>query len=154
MQFQLTFEGNLGADPELRISPSGIPVAKMSVVHNTRRRNQSGEWVDGTPLWIQVTCWRDLAERVAKLHRGDAIIVDARDDLSAWAFLTREDEPRPAARLQVTANNVAVSMRFADAQALRKPRQGQPAEADDVWAGTDAQVPENAAELDEQLQSA
>jgi single-strand DNA-binding protein len=110
--------------------------------------------LDGTPLWIQVTCWRELAERVAKLHRGDAVIVDARDDLSAWAFLTREDEPRPAARLQVTANNVAVSMRFAEAQALRQPRQSQPADAGDPWAGTDAQVPDDAAALDEQLQSA
>jgi single-strand DNA-binding protein len=153
MQFQLTFEGNLGADPELRITPSGIPVAKMSIGHSTRHRNQNGEWVDGTPVWIQVTCWRDLAERVAKLHKGDTVIVDARDDLSAWPFLTREEQ-KPAARLQVTANNVAVSMRFTDAKALPKPRKNQPAQVDDPWAGTDTQAPDNAAELDEQLQSA
>ena len=39
MQFTFTFEGNLGSAPEVRFTPSGVAVAKMSVGHNTRRRN-------------------------------------------------------------------------------------------------------------------
>lgn len=154
MQFTFTFEGNLGSAPELRVTPSGVAVAKMSVGHNTRRRNAAGEWVNGDPIWIDVTCWRDLAERVANLSKGDTVIVDARDDLSAWAFLAQATN-KPAARLQVTANNVAVSMRFADATSNRTTRAaGRSDDMQDPWAGTDAQVPDSPAGIAEQMQPA
>jgi single-strand DNA-binding protein len=153
MLFTFTIEGNLGAAPELRHTPSGVPVAKISVGHNTRRRNQSGEWVNGPTVWIDVTCWRELAERVANLTKGDTVIVDARDDLSAWPF-TVQATGSPAARLQVTANNVAVSMRFAEATANRTPSPTGPDPMDDPWAGTDAQAPDSPAEIAEQMQPA
>jgi single-strand DNA-binding protein len=153
MQFTLTIEGNLGSAPELRFTPAGVAVAKMSVGHNTRRRNQAGEWVNGPTLWIDVTCWRDLAERVANLSKGDTVIIDARDDLSAWAY-THQASEKPAARLQVTANNVAVSMRFAEAVAQRTPRTpAGPDAMEDPWAGTDA-VPDNPAGIADQMQPA
>ncbi|HLL67508.1 MAG TPA: single-stranded DNA-binding protein [Micromonosporaceae bacterium] len=151
MQFTFTFEGNLGSAPELRFTPSGVAVAKMSVGHNTRRRNQSGEWVNGSTVWIDVTCWRDLAERVANLSKGDTVIIDARDDLSAWAYLAQATN-KPAARLQVTANNVAVSMRFAEATANRTARPAGPDDMDDPWAGTE--VPDSPAEIAPQMQNA
>jgi single-strand DNA-binding protein len=151
MQFTLTLEGNLGSAPELRFTPAGVAVARMSVGHNTRRRNQAGEWVNGPTMWIDVTCWRELAERVARLSKGDTVIVDARDDLSAWPYLAKADN-KPAARLQVTATNVAVSLRFADATAQRTQRPTGPADMDDPWAGTD--VPDSPAEIADELQTA
>ncbi|GAA2522690.1 single-stranded DNA-binding protein [Pilimelia columellifera] len=147
MQFTFNFEGNLGADPELRVTPSGVMVAKMSVGHSTRRRTTAGEWENGPTVWVEVTCWRELAERVSQLKRGDTVIVDARDDLAAWAY-TNQGSGKAAAKLQVTANNVAVSMRFAEAQALRKQR-NVVADNDDPWAGADAQVPDSPAEISE-----
>ncbi|GGJ75628.1 hypothetical protein GCM10010123_02020 [Pilimelia anulata] len=149
MQFNLTFEGNLGADPELRVTPSGVSVARMSVGHSTRRRDaKSGEWENGPTVWIEVTCWRELADRVAGLKRGDTVIVDGRNDLSAWAY-TVQASGKPAAKLQVTANNVSVSMRFAEAASLRKPRTTVAPDNEDMWAGTEAQVPDSPAELTE-----
>jgi single-strand DNA-binding protein len=151
MQFTFALEGNLGSAPELRVTPSGVAVAKMSVGHNTRRRNQAGEWVNGPTLWIDVTCWRELAERVANLKRGDTVIVEARDDLAAWAYLNQTTS-KPAARLQVTANNVAVSMRFAEATANRSTRAAGPDDMDDPWAG--AEVPDSPAGITPEMQNA
>jgi single-strand DNA-binding protein len=153
MQFTFTFEGNLGSAPELRVTPSGVAVAKMSVGHNTRRRTSAGEWVNGPTLWVDVTCWRELAERVANLNKGDTVIVEARDDLSAWAYLNQNTN-KPAARLQVTANNVAVSMRFAEATANRTPHPAGPQDMEDPWAGTDAQVPDSPADIAPEMQNA
>jgi single-strand DNA-binding protein len=151
MQFNLDFEGNLGSAPELRFTPSGVAVARMSVGHNTRRRDESGKWVNGDTLWIEVTCWRDLAERVAKLNKGDTVTVTARDDLSAWAYINQTTS-KAAARLQVTANNVSLSMRFADANAVRTPRPSSPDPMEDPWAG--AEAPDSPAEIAEQMQDA
>ena len=153
MQFTFTLEGNLGSAPELRLTPSGVAVAKMSVGHNTRRRNTAGERVNGPTLWIDVTCWRELAERVANLSKGDTVIVDARDDLSAWAYLNQNTN-KPAARLQITANNVAVSMRFAEATANCAARPAGPDDMEDPWAGTDTQVPDSPAAIAEEMQTA
>ncbi|MEU7925092.1 single-stranded DNA-binding protein [Micromonospora sp. NPDC049107] len=135
MLFSFTFEGNLADEPELRFSPAGKAVCKLRVGHNTRRRTTAGEWVNGPTMWVTVTCWEALAERVAEsTKKGDTVIVDARDDLSVWAYLNQSTE-KPAGQLQVTAANVALSMRFAPAQSQRtaKPAAG----ADDPWAPSD-----------------
>jgi single-stranded DNA-binding protein len=57
-------------------------------------------------MWVTVTAWETLAERLAEhLHRGDTVIVEARDDLSVWAYLNQSND-KPAGHLQVTAANV------------------------------------------------
>ena len=145
MQYTFTFEGNLGDTPELRVTPSGVPVAKLSVGHSTRYRTADGAWADGKTTWITVTCWRQLAERVANLKKGDTVIVDACDDLSAWAY-TVQATGKPAARLQVTASNVAVSLRFSDAVSQRAARTARPDEMQDPWAA-DEQAADTADEL-------
>jgi len=131
MLFSFTFEGNLGDDPELRFTPSGRAVCRMRVGHNTRRRNSAGEWVNGPTMWVTVTAWEDLAERLAEsLRRGDTVIVEARDDLSVWAYLNQNTD-KPVGQLQVTAANVALSMRFNPAVSQRTSK--PVAEVEDPW---------------------
>jgi single-strand DNA-binding protein len=115
MLYSFTIEGNITRAPELRVTPQGTAVAQFTMVRNARRRDAKGNWVDGRAVWLTVTCWRGLAERVADLRKGDTVIVEAADDLHAEAY-------NGSANLRVTANNVAVSMRFAEARSLRTPR--------------------------------
>jgi single-strand DNA-binding protein len=122
MQFDLTFEGNVAEQPELRFTPSGNALCKFRVGHNTRRQNNAGEWVNGPTVWFTVTAWRDLAERIAEsIRKGDTVIVNARNDLSVFAY-TNQTSGNAAAEVQVTAANVAISLRFAEAQSRRKPK--------------------------------
>jgi single-strand DNA-binding protein len=68
--------GNLGADPELRYTPSGKAVANLRVAVNDRSRGADGEWVEET-LWIRVEVWEQAAERVAEqLRKGNKIYAE------------------------------------------------------------------------------
>ena len=130
MQFDLTVEGNVAAYPELRFTESGKALARFRVGHNTRRRNNGGEWVNGPTIWLTVTCWEALAERVVdSLKPGDTVTVTARDDLSVFAYLNRNTN-KAAGELQVTAANVAMSLRFNAAESRRQPKT---TEAADPW---------------------
>jgi hypothetical protein len=105
MLFTFTIEGNIAAQPRLSRSKNGHPVAVVRVLHNTRYRDAKGQWVDGRTVSIDLVCWRDLAERVAGLAKGDTIIAEVADDLYI-------DTTGRYPALQATARNVAVSMRW------------------------------------------
>jgi single-strand DNA-binding protein len=139
--FAFSFEGNLAAAPELSITPGGHTVCKLRVAHNRRRKNADGQWVDTTPMWVSVTTWGDLAERCAQLDKGDTVVVDARDDLGVWAF--QRQDGTPGGVLEVTAANVAVSMRFAGATVVPDDKP-----AGDAWDPTAEQEHEEQRELE------
>ena len=62
--------GRLGADPELRTTPSGISVTSFRIAVN---RTYDREITD----WIDIVAWRKTAEFVCKyFHKGDPIIVE------------------------------------------------------------------------------
>ena len=124
-QFSLSFEGNLAAKPELEHTATGQALCRLRVAHN-RRRKTEGQWVDTTPMWVQVTVWGELAERCAELSKGDTVVVNARDDLNVWPFIRQDGTPGGV--LEVTAENVSVSMRFTGAQPVADDRP-----AGDAW---------------------
>ncbi|GAA4259858.1 single-stranded DNA-binding protein [Dactylosporangium darangshiense] len=109
-RFNLSFDGNLGDNPELRVTEQGTSVAKFSVAYDRRRKNDQDEWVTVSTTWFDVTAWGALAEQVADLKRGQRVTVTCRDDLSAWAY-TERASGEPAARLQVTAADVSTRLR-------------------------------------------
>src|SRR5256885_16880119 len=80
--------GNLGADPEMRYTPSGRPVTQFNVAVNQSTKNQqTGEWVEATD-WFRVSIWGDRAERAAdQFRKGNKVFVEGR-------FKTREFEGR------------------------------------------------------------
>jgi single-strand DNA-binding protein len=70
--------GNLTRDPELRSLQSGTSVCKMRVAVNSRRKDQSGEWVD-KPNYFDVTVWGAQGENCAQyLAKGRPVAIDGR----------------------------------------------------------------------------
>ncbi len=68
--------GNLGADPELRYTPSGKAVTNLRVAVNSNRRGPDGEWVEET-LWLRVEVWDQAAERAAEqLRKGNKVYAE------------------------------------------------------------------------------
>lgn len=67
--------GNLGSDPQLRYTKSGLAVCEYSIGATASRQNQNGEWEEnGAPLWLSLTFWGDEAERYAHAaKRGQTI---------------------------------------------------------------------------------
>jgi len=68
--------GNLGADPELRYTPSGKAVTNLRVAVNDRSRGSDGEWVEET-MWVRVEVWEQAAERLAEqLRKGNKVYAE------------------------------------------------------------------------------
>ena len=90
----ITVVGNLVADPELRFTPAGQPVATFRVASTPRMRDAaSGEWKDGDSLFLTCNVWRQAAENVAEsLQRGMRVIVSGR--LRQRSYETQQGEKR------------------------------------------------------------
>lgn len=70
--------GNLGRDPEMRYTPSGLPVTQFSVAVNRNTRDDSGEWKKETE-WFRIVLFRDQAERAAEwLRKGTKVYIEGR----------------------------------------------------------------------------
>ncbi|WP_280453295.1 single-stranded DNA-binding protein [Nocardia cyriacigeorgica] len=112
--------GNLTADPEIRYTTAGVPVANFTVASTPRVFNRaSGEWTDGEALFLRCTVWREMAENVAEtLTRGSRVIVFGRLKSHTW---TTEDGQRRS-RFDLEVDEVGPSLRFATAKVTRTPR--------------------------------
>ena len=76
--------GNLTKDPELRHTPSGTPVCSMRVAVNSRRRDESGTWVD-KPNYFDVSVFGNQAESCTQyLSKGRPVGIDGRLDWREW----------------------------------------------------------------------
>lgn len=76
--------GNLTKDPELRTTPGGTSVCKLRIATNTRRKDQSGQWVD-KPNFFDVTVWGAQGENCATyLQKGRPIAVNGRLEFREW----------------------------------------------------------------------
>ena len=119
----ITIVGNLTADPELRWTQSGSPVASFTIASTPRSFDrQSGEWKDGETLFMRCTAWREMAENIAEtLRKGARAMVRGR--LVQRSFETREGDRRTVVELQ--ADEVGASLRHARAQITRTGGQGQ-----------------------------
>ncbi|WP_305044412.1 single-stranded DNA-binding protein [Geoalkalibacter sp.] len=70
--------GNLGKDPELRYTPSGVPVATFSLATSERFKNKDGQMQDKTE-WHNIVAWRQLAEICGKyLHKGKQVYIEGK----------------------------------------------------------------------------
>jgi single-strand DNA-binding protein len=73
----ITIVGNVVDEPRLRTtSSSGVPVLSFRVASTSRRLDrETGKWQDSDRLFATVTCWRALAQNVARsLKKGQPVI--------------------------------------------------------------------------------
>jgi single-strand DNA-binding protein len=99
--------GNLGADPELRYTPSGKAVAELRVAVNDRSRGPDGEWQEETQ-WFRVELWEQAAERAAeRLRKGHKVFAEG-------ALRAREWEGKDGQK------RTSLEIRFARVQSLER----------------------------------
>jgi single-strand DNA-binding protein len=95
--------GNLTRDPELRSTAGGTSVCKMRVAVNSRRKDQSGEWVD-KPNYFDVTAFGAQGENCANyLSKGRPVAVEGRLEWSEWEA---KDGSGMRSKVEIIANNV------------------------------------------------
>lgn len=119
---QTTLIGNLTRDPEVQYTASGTALTKLSIAVN-RRFQRNDEWQDETSFF-NVVCWTDLAENVAaSTKKGDRVVVSGRLQQRSWE--TESNEKRSV--VEVVADDVAASLRYATAGISRTERKGKQA---------------------------
>jgi single-strand DNA-binding protein len=118
----ITVVGNLTADPELRFTPSGAPVANFTVASTPRNFDRStNEWKDGDAMFLNCAVWRQAAENVAEsLTKGMRVIVQGR--LKSRTYETREGEKRTVFEIEV--EEIGPALKYATAKVTRSSSGG------------------------------
>jgi single-strand DNA-binding protein len=76
--------GNLGADPELRYTSSGTPVASFSLATREQWTNKGGEKGEKTE-WHKIVAWGRLGEICGEyLHKGKQVYIEGRLQTRSW----------------------------------------------------------------------
>ena len=75
---KVTLIGNLGKDPELRYTSSGVAVATFSMATSESWKDPEGNTQERTQ-WHSIVAWRKLAEIVGEyLKKGSKIYLEGR----------------------------------------------------------------------------
>lgn len=113
----ITIEGNITGAPELRYTPAGMAVTTITVAHNTRVRDEAGNWSDGKATFIDVVCWGRLAQHVSmSCDQGTRVLVNARLQQNKWIDAATG---QPRSRHELVADSVGLSLTFAPARSLK-----------------------------------
>jgi single-strand DNA-binding protein len=140
---QVTIVGNVVNAIDKRELANGTAVANFRIGSTERRYDRaSGGWVDGDRLYVDVTCWRHLAENAAaSLVKGDPVVVTGR-------LFTRNYEHEGQRRTSMTldANSVAADLSRCTAVVTRTRRStsAESGAADGDPDGQRAAAPSNA----------
>ncbi len=133
-----TVTGNLTRDPEIRYTRDGQASVLLGVAVNRRWQDrETHEWEESTSFF-DVVCWRDLAEHVAmSLTKGARVMVTGRLEQRSW----ENEEGERRSRVEIVAEEVGASLRFATVEVHRPERTGdappeETEDADGVLAAT------------------
>jgi len=70
--------GNLGKDPELKFTPSGVAVATFSIATSEKWKDQEGNAQEKTE-WHNIVAWRKTAEICGEyLKKGSKVYVEGK----------------------------------------------------------------------------
>jgi single-strand DNA-binding protein len=135
MYQQITLVGNLGSDPEMRYTPSGVPVTTFSLAVGKTWTTQDGQRQEKT-TWFRITAWRGLAETCSKyLSKGRQVFVTGEvEEARPWT----DKEGNNRASLEVTAQTVRFLGNRADSVGGGS---GQPMQENNSDVGAEEDIP-------------
>jgi single-strand DNA-binding protein len=116
----VTLIGNLVEDPELRFTPSGVPMAKIRLAVNRRWRDNKRRLAGGH-VFFGGTVWREQAETAAEsLEKGSP----GHRDRPSRAALLGDPGRREAVVVEIAIDEVGPSLRWATATVTKTARSG------------------------------
>jgi single-strand DNA-binding protein len=116
-----TLSGNLTRDPEIHYTKEGQANATFGLAVNRRWQTRGSDTWEEATSFFDVICWRELAENVAlSLVKGARVIVSGRLEQHSW----ETDAGDRRSRVELTADEVGPSLRFATAEVSRAERRG------------------------------
>ncbi len=99
--------GNLGADPEVRTTPSGQQVATLSLATSRNYKDREGNRREETE-WHRVVVWNQLAELAQRyLAKGRKVYIEGRLQTRSW-------DDQQSGQKKYTTEIIADQMTFLD----------------------------------------
>ena len=125
--------GNLGGDPEVRYTPSGVAVAQFNIATSEEWKDKdSGEKRERTE-WHRIVAWRRLGEICGEyLSKGQQVYVEGRIQTNTW----EDKEGNKRYTTEIIANTVQFLGKRESSESAR-PRSTTPAD----YQGMPAQGP-------------
>jgi single-strand DNA-binding protein len=115
----LTITGNLAGDPEGGTGRNGKAFAHATIIAQSRRQDQSGQWVDGDRCPMRVSCFGALAEHViASLAKGMRVIAVGR--MRQTQYQAKDGSTRYS--MEMTADSIGPDLMYATAQVVKEQR--------------------------------
>lgn len=113
-------EYRVGADPELRFSPSGVAVCNVRAVASSRKKMDNGDWVDDKTTWVTLTAFKELAQNIAEsVAKGDLITATGRLHVENW-----ESGDKKGTSVSVLVDSIGPSLKYATAKVSKTERTG------------------------------
>ena len=112
--------GRLIEDPQLRYSASGSAVVKLRLAFNSRKKDQSGQWVDDAVFYVRGTAFGKAAENIAEtLQRGMEVVVSGRLKTESW-----ESNGEKKEGTSLLVDSIGPALRSATAQVTKSGGSG------------------------------
>lgn len=125
MTTTVTLIGNLTREPEIRYTREGQATTTLGVAVNRRWHDRSTKQWEESVSFFDVVCWRELAENAAlSLVKGMRVVVTGRLEHRSW----ENEEGDHRSKVEVVADDLGPSLRFATAEVKRTERRGAEAE--------------------------
>lgn len=119
---KVTLIGNLGKDPELRYTNSGVAVATFSVATNEQWKDSDGNLQERTE-WHNIVAWQKLAEICAEyLKKGSKVYIEGRLQSRSW-------DDKNTGQKRYTTEVIANEMIMLDAKGSNSGRASEPPSA-------------------------
>lgn len=119
---QVTLIGNLGRDPEVRVTPNGMSVASLALATVESRKNASGQYEDETE-WNRVTVFGKTAEFIGNYaKKGSKLSIVGRLRTRKW----QDKEGKDQYTTEILANDAQILDRRDPNQAQSRPGQAAP----------------------------
>src|ERR1039458_3039119 len=97
--------GNVGKDPEIKVLPSGQPVANFSLATGERFKDQQGNFQERTE-WHNLTAYGKLAEIVRDyVKKGNKIYAEGRLTTRSW---DDKDSGKKVYRTEIVVNDISL----------------------------------------------
>ena len=85
METTMTMTGYVGNDIDVKKTKTGVSLTSFRLASTPRVRTSEG-WSDQATTWMTVTCYRHLADNVAKsIRKGDPVVVHGRVRTQTWS---------------------------------------------------------------------
>jgi single-strand DNA-binding protein len=145
---QVHLAGYVATDPTFKKVTGDTSSVKLRVAYTARRRDkETGEWGDGPTSFVNVRCWRTLAENVAlSLRKGEPVLVMGR--LQIRRYEDAEGHPRTAVEIEAASVGHDLSRGVAVFSRLRRAAGETAAEAAATLA-TGSSAPTDGVEPDD-----